>query len=123
MMKERFKILRKDIGLTQKDFAARVGLSQNFIAQIESGSKVPSDRTVSDICRIFHASEEWLRTGAGDMYSLAEDQTAAIVSDLLEEDSPMNRLILSVLDRYRQLDPVSREVIDGFIDSLLEERS
>lgn len=121
-MRERFKILRKDTGLTQKDFAARVGLSQNFIAQIESGSKVPSDRTVSDICRIFHVNEDWLRTGEGDMYDLPENQTAAIVSDLLEDDSPMNRLILNVLERYQLLDPVSREVIDRFIDSLLEER-
>lgn len=121
-MKERFKILRKDTGLTQKDFAARVGLSQNFIAQIESGSKVPSDRTVSDICRIFHVNEHWLRTGEGEMYDLPEDRTAAIVSDLLEDDSPMNRLILNVLERYQLLDPVSREVIDRFIDSLLEER-
>lgn len=121
-MKERFKILRKDTGLTQKDFAARVGLSQNFIAQIESGSKVPSDRTVSDICRIFHVNEDWLRTGEGEMYDLPEDRTAAIVSDLLEDDSPMNRLILNVLERYQLLDPVSREVIDRFIDSLLEER-
>lgn len=121
-MKERFKVLRKDTGLTQKDFAARVGLSQNFIAQIESGSKVPSDRTVSDICRIFHVNEDWLRTGEGDMYDLPENRTAAIVSDLLEDDSPMNRLILNVLERYQLLDPVSREVIDRFIDSLLEER-
>lgn len=122
-MRERFKILRKDTGLTQKDFAARVGLSQNFIAQIESGSKVPSDRTVSDICRIFHVNEDWLRTGEGDMYAeLPENRTAAIVSDLLEDDSPMNRLILNVLERYQLLDPVSREVIDRFIDSLLEER-
>lgn len=121
-MRERFKILRKDTGLTQKDFAARVGLSQNFIAQIESGSKVPSDRTVSDICRIFHVNEDWLRTGEGDMYDLPENRTAAIVSDLLEDDSPMNRLILNVLERYQLLDPVSREVIDRFIDSLLEER-
>lgn len=121
-MKERFKILRKDTGLTQKDFAARVGLSQNFIAQIESGSKVPSDRTVSDICRIFHVNEDWLRTGEGEMYDLPEDRTAAIVADLLEDESPMNRLILNVLERYQLLDPVSREVIDRFIDSLLEER-
>lgn len=121
-MRERFKILRKDTGLTQKDFAARVGLSQNFIAQIESGSKVPSDRTVFDICRIFHVNEEWLRTGEGEMYDLPEDRTAAIVADLLDRNSPTYDLILNVLERYQQLDPVSREVIDRFIDSLLEER-
>ena len=121
-MKDNFKTLRKSMNLTQREFAEKLGLSQNFIAQIESGSKVPSDRTISDICRIFHVNEEWLRTGAGEMYDLPEDRTAAIVSDLLEEDSPMNRLILNVLERYQMLDPVSQEVIDNFIDDLLKNK-
>ena len=56
------------------------------------------------------------------MYDLPEDRTAAIVSDLLEDDSLMNRLILNVLERYQLLDLVSRKVIDRFIDSLSEER-
>ena len=122
-MKERLKELRKSLKMTQEQFADNLKLSRNYIAQIELGSKTPSDRTVADICRVYHVSEEWFRTGQGDMYAdLPESGTAAIVADLLEEDSPMNRLILSVLERYQQLDPVSREVIDRFIDSLLEER-
>lgn len=121
-MDERIKELRKALRMTQEQFASELGLSRNFIALLETGSRVPSDRTVSDICRVYHVSEAWLRTGEGDMYDLPESGTAAIVSDLLEDDSPMNRLILNVLERYQLLDPVSREVIDRFIDSLLEER-
>lgn len=122
-MKERLKELRKSLRMTQEQFADNLKLSRNYIAQIELGSKNPSDRTISDICRVYHVNEDWLRTGEGDMYAdLPESGTAAIVSDLLEEDSPMNRLILNVLERYQLLDPVSREVIDRFIDSLLEER-
>lgn len=122
-MRERLKELRKSLKMTQEQFADNLKLSRNYIAQIELGSKNPSDRTVSDICRVYHVSEDWLRTGEGDMYAeLPENRTAAIVSDLLEDDSPMNRLILNVLERYQLLDPVSREVIDRFIDSLLEER-
>lgn len=122
-MDERIRELRKALRMTQEQFASELGLSRNFIALLETGSRVPSDRTVSDICRVYHVSEDWLRTGEGDMYAeLPENRTAAIVSDLLEDDSPMNRLILNVLERYQLLDPVSREVIDRFIDSLLEER-
>lgn len=121
-MKERLKELRKSLRMTQEQFADNLKLSRNYIAQIELGSKNPSDRTISDICRVYHVNEDWLRTGEGDMYDLPENRTAAIVSDLLEDDSPMNRLILNVLERYQLLDPVSREVIDRFIDSLLEER-
>lgn len=68
-MNERISLIRKEAGLTQEEFGARVGgLSRNYIWMIEKGDRVPSDRTISDICREFNVNEEWLRTGAGDMF-------------------------------------------------------
>lgn len=54
--------------ITQQELADRLGLSQNFIWQIENGERAPSDRTISDICREFHVNEVWLRTGDGDPF-------------------------------------------------------
>ena len=54
--------------VTQQEFADRIGLSQNFIWQIENGDRAPSDRTISDICREFGCDEIWLRTGEGDPF-------------------------------------------------------
>lgn len=63
-MKNRIRQLRKDhLKMTQQTFADKLGLSQNFIWQIEKGEREPSDRTISDICREFNIREEWLRTG------------------------------------------------------------
>ena len=68
-MNERISLVRKEAGLTQEEFGARVGgLSRNYIWMIEKGDRVPSDRTIADICREFNVSEEWLRTGEGDMF-------------------------------------------------------
>jgi transcriptional regulator with XRE-family HTH domain len=64
----RIKLLRKNLDLTQEEFAAKIKLSRNFIAQIEIGTKEPSDRTISDICREFNVNEEWLRYGTGEMH-------------------------------------------------------
>lgn len=66
-MNERIKAVRKYYGLNQDDFAARIGLTKNFISLIETGGRVPSDRTISDIAREFSVSETWLRTGEGEM--------------------------------------------------------
>lgn len=120
-MKERIKSLRTGLHLTQEQFADKLKLSRNYIAQIEIGTKSPSDRTISDICREYSIREEWLRTGEGEMYDFPEDRTAAIVSDLLDRNSPTYDLILNILDRYQQLDPKSQEVIDNFISGLLSE--
>ena len=68
-MNERISLVRKEAGLTQEEFGAKVGgLSRNYIWMIEKGDRVPSDRTISDICREFDVNEEWLRTGAGEMF-------------------------------------------------------
>lgn len=38
-MNERIKELRSRLGLTQEEFSSKIGLSRNFIAQIETGTK------------------------------------------------------------------------------------
>ena len=53
---------------TQKEFSDILGLSENFIWQIEKGDRDPSDRTISDICREFGVNEVWLRTGEGEPF-------------------------------------------------------
>lgn len=74
-MNERIKALRKQLGMTQTEFAQKVGLSQNYVWMIERGDRSPSDRTVADICREFNVREEWLRTGDGEMYMhLTQDE-------------------------------------------------
>ena len=90
-MNERIALVRKSLGLTQEKFAEQVGLSRNFMWMIESGTRVPSDRTISDICREFNVNETWLRTGEGEMFNqiTQSEQLAAFLADITanEEDS------------------------------------
>lgn len=65
---ERIKELRTELKLSQDDFASRLNLSRNFVWMLEKGEREPSDRTINDICRLFHVNEQWLRTGEGEMF-------------------------------------------------------
>lgn len=65
---DRIRTERKAINKSQKEFAQALGLSENFIWMIEKGDRVPSNRTITDICRVFGVSEMWLRTGEGKTY-------------------------------------------------------
>lgn len=67
-MKDRILQIIKESHLTKTEFAKRLNVSQAFVSQMCSGVGNPSDRTISDICRIFRISEEWLRTGNGEMF-------------------------------------------------------
>jgi transcriptional regulator with XRE-family HTH domain len=87
-MNERIALVRKSLGLTQEKFAEQVGLSRNFMWMIESGTRVPSDRTISDICREFNVNETWLRTGEGEMFNqiTRSEKIAAFLGDITEND-------------------------------------
>lgn len=67
-MDERIKELRKALGLTQQKFADAIGVRQNTVAQYEMGRNPPNDTVITLICREFNVSEEWLRTGQGEMF-------------------------------------------------------
>ena len=67
-MKTRLKALRKELHLTQKEFAERLKISRNNIAGYESGSRDPSNAVVALICSVFNVNEDWLRYGKGTMF-------------------------------------------------------
>lgn len=71
----RIRELRKTLEMTQSDFAVRIGLTQNTITKYETGLRSPSNQIVISICREFNVNEDWLRTGAGDMFNpMSEDE-------------------------------------------------
>lgn len=82
-MNERIKKLRKTLGLTQQEFADRLGTTRNNIAGYEIDRRSPSSSVISLICREFGVSEEWLRTGEGEMFAPeAEDAVGRLCTEL-----------------------------------------
>ena len=64
-MNDRIKLIRKNKGLSQKEFGKRLSVTKASISRIESGINNPSDQTIKLICSEFNVNEDWLRTGAG----------------------------------------------------------
>jgi transcriptional regulator with XRE-family HTH domain len=120
-MNGRIKELRKSLKLTQEEFATKLNLSRNFIAQIEMGTKEPSDRTIKDICREYSVNEEWLRFGTGEMRIPMEDEEAALVEDLLAGvDNELYGIIKDIMRTYNELDPSGKKVIKSFAKDLVK---
>ena len=94
-MQDRIKQVRQSEGLTQAEFAEKIGLSRNYIAMIEIGQREPSDRTIKDICRIFGVNEIWLRTGVGEPFTplSRSEELAAIFERMKVGDDAKSRLI------------------------------
>lgn len=118
-MNNRIRKIRKSLGMTQEEFSNALGLSRNFISQIESGTKNPSNRTKNDICRLFSVSEKWLETGNGDMYIIPIEEEAEIISELIEKDNPIYDLVKDIVRKYKKLDPKSKKVLEDFCQDLM----
>ena len=99
-MKDRIRKVRKEAQKTQAEFAESLGLKQNTIATYEMGRFMPSDRTISDICRAYNVNEVWLRTGEGEMFvqRSREDDIADYVGRIMGgKCSEFENAIISVM--------------------------
>lgn len=119
-MNNRIKKLRKELNMTQKEFAEKIKVSPNSIARYELGDRKPSNAIINSICRELKINEDWLRTGTGEMYKIPKDETAAIVSDLLKESNPFFDTMLRIIKNYQKLDSKSQEALNILCSQLLE---
>lgn len=101
-MADRISKVIRDKEKTKTAFSDRINVSQAFVSQMCSGLKIPSDRTIADICREYDVNEEWLRTGQGDPYvQLSRDEELAqFFGNVMKgEDPDFRRRLLSVMSR------------------------
>ena len=99
-MNERIKYLRKEyLRMSQKDFAEKLNLSENFVWMVEKGNRVPSDRTISDICRIFDIQEDWLRHGLEPMRAAKskEEEIAELVGSALSGSGDFKKAVIRMI--------------------------
>lgn len=98
-MKTRIATLRKSLNLTQDEFAKKLSLSRNYIWMIEKGERVPPDRTISDICRIFDIQEDWLRHGLEPMRAAKsrEEEIAELVGSALSGSNDFKQAVIRMI--------------------------
>ena len=119
-MKERIRKLRKNLDLTQREFAEKIGVKQNTVAQYEMGRNEPIDTVISLICREFNVNEEWLRNGTGEMFMEldAEDQLMMWAGRVLGSESTsfkkrFVKMLMSLSeDEWEFLERKAKELVD-----------
>lgn len=105
-MKERIRKLRRALDLTQQEFADKIGMKRNTIANYETGRNDPSASVISLICREFNANEEWIRTGEGEMFvQRTRNQVITdFLGDLIMEDATFKKRLIEALAELDERD-------------------
>lgn len=104
-MKERIRKIRRDLDLTQQEFADRIGIKRNTIANYETGRNEPVDSVVSLICREFNVNEEWLRNGTGEMFKPSPSSAL----DALATEFSLDHSSYVAIEKFLKLSPELRE--------------
>lgn len=117
-MNDRIQAIIVATGLRKTDFAQKLNVSQAYVSQLCSGTKNPSDRTVSDICREFNVNENWLRTGEGEMFvpiSRSQEIADFVGIVLKGEEDTFKRRFVSMLARLEESD---WEVLEKMVEDM-----
>lgn len=105
---ERVAEIRSFENISQKAFGEKINLSQSQIASYEKGYRIPTDRAIDDICRVYKVNKDWLMNGIGKKFI-----DPLIDLDLDPEIEEMAKL-------YLKLTPSKREHIKKLMQKSLD---
>lgn len=102
-MKERLKLLRKSLRLTQAAFGDKLGLARNTIANYEDGNRKPSNAILKLICQTYNVNYLWLTVGIGEMFEISDTALNDLVMqyDLNEVDTFLIKAYLNMSKEER----------------------
>lgn len=122
-MFERIKLLRTEqLHMTQTEFGEALGVKRDVINNIENNRlKNPEKQEpiYRLMCEKFNVSEEWLRTGNGEMLvPLTRNQLITdFTADLIMEDNTFKKRLVEALAK---LDESEWEVLEKLAESLIK---
>lgn len=68
MLVNRIKLVRKTLGLTQREFGEKMGVSRDVVGNIEYRRVPPKKLFLQHMCQQYKVNEQWLETGEGEMF-------------------------------------------------------
>lgn len=96
-MKERIRNVRKALGLTQTEFAEKLGIKQNTMANIETGRRNASKQLLFSICREFGVNLDYLLHGDEPMFAPKDVTTLDKIDQYLTGENPFVRAVFMEL--------------------------
>lgn len=120
-MNSRIKKIRVANGMTQQEFADKLGIKRGTIANYELGRNEPIDAVITLICREFNINESWLRTGEGEMMRPVsrDEEISSFMGDVMRgESDDFRRRLVAVLAK---LDASEWEILEKMALKLADE--
>ena len=99
-MSERIRLLRQHLGLSQTEFAKKMGMTRSMVSNLELGLIEIPDYKLEMICKAFNVRMAWLRTGEGEMFNPTNTSL-----DALAEAHNINGLTRAIIEGLITMKP------------------
>lgn len=112
------KVVDENCRGNKSAFARAINITPAFAAQLYTGQREPSERTIADICRVFGVSKLWLDTGEGEMYvkrSLNQELDMMVTALMNDADESFKKRFVAAL---LQVPPDGWNAIEEFVNNL-----
>lgn len=95
-MNDRILSIREAFKMSQETFGKKLGITRAAVSKIELGKSGLTESNIKLICREFSISENWLRTGEGDMFppTTDDEEIASLFGKLISDEDPLTKAIL-----------------------------
>ena len=102
---QRIRQVRLALELNQRDFCKLLSLSHGYIAGIETGVREVNGRVIKLIISELGVSEEWLKTGTGEMFASpkVDEKSAKLVSLFNDLPPDYKEALFGIIDILRNL--------------------
>lgn len=114
---KRIKQIMESENLSQAKFGEILGVSRSVIANIIYERTEPNNLFLNHLCSTFNISEEWLRTGEGDMHTLT-DNDALLAKALAQIADSNDEKIHQIVSNLCYLDEKYVDIIYDLINNL-----
>lgn len=120
-MNERIQKIRKQLGLSQREFAKKIDIGASTLAMFETGDRKPKVIHINRICSEFGINEVWLRTGEGgdeNMFTkVNEDDRFSL--NLGKLSVTENQIARNMLNAIAEASPEKLQHIEEFMKACL----
>ena len=107
-----------EIGMTQKEFSEKTGISQSTISEWKSKRTNPTSEKIMIICDTLNVTPEWILSGSSKTGNSGSSKTGNRGNELpwyvIDRSTELGRLV----SQYRELDEKQRARVMGYLEAL-----
>lgn len=117
-MKDRIKLLRIYLGLSQEEFGKKLGVGKSAISYLESGRSSLTEQMAKLICSQYNVDYIWLTTGKGEMFAESDIDTMELIDRIMTGENEFHKNLFKTFARLDEEDLLALEkIMDKFIES------